>query len=66
VITSLPGKAPYEIDQATNTIDEDIELGKIFVNSEKSHFSAGRAPIGHEQSFNSSTTEGGNEIWRGG
>jgi hypothetical protein len=42
-------------------IDEDIEIGKIFVNSEKSHVSAGRAPIGQEQSFNSSTTEGGNE-----
>ncbi len=42
-------------------IDEDIEISKIFVNSEKSHFSAGRAPIGHEQSFNSSTTKGGNE-----
>ena len=47
-------------------IDEDIEIGKIFVNSEKSHFSAGRAPIGHEQSFNSSTTEGGNETVSGG
>src|ERR1700704_2921735 len=46
-------------------IDEDIEIGKIFVNSEKSHVSAGRAPIGHEQSFNSSTTEGGNETVSG-
>ena len=47
-------------------IDKDIEIGKIFVNSEKSHVSAGRAPIGHEQSFNSSTTEGGNETVSGG
>ena len=47
-------------------IDEDIEISKTFVNSEKSHFSAGRAPIGHEQSFNSSTTEGGNETVSGG
>ncbi len=47
-------------------IDEDIEISKIFVNSEKSHFSAGRAPIGHEQSFNSSTAEGGNETVSGG
>ncbi|MEH2566719.1 hypothetical protein V1289_006346 [Bradyrhizobium sp. AZCC 2289] len=29
--------------------------------SEKSHISAGRSPIDHEQSLNSSTTEGGNE-----
>ena len=57
---------PYEINQATNVIDEDIEIGKIFVNSEKSHVSAGRAPIGHEQSFNSSTTEGGNQTVSGG
>ena len=42
-------------------IDEHIEIGKIFVNSEKSHISAGRSPIDHEQSLNSSTTEGGNE-----
>ncbi|HTE96025.1 MAG TPA: hypothetical protein VK678_21355 [Bradyrhizobium sp.] len=42
-------------------IDQDIEIGEIVVNSEKSHLGAGRAPIDHEQSFNSSTTEGGNE-----
>ncbi len=42
-------------------IDEDIENGKVFVNSETSHFNAGRAPIGHQQSFDSGTTEGGNE-----
>src|SRR5258708_4498913 len=42
-------------------IDEDIENGKIFVNSETSHVRAGRAPIGHEQSFNSGITQGGNE-----
>ena len=47
-------------------IDKDIEIGKIFVNSEKSHVSAGRAPVGHEQSPNSSTTEGGNETVSGG
>src|ERR1700730_18086850 len=52
---------PDEINQAADTIDKDIEIGKIFVNSEKSHVSAGRAPIGHEQSFSSSTEEGGNE-----
>src|SRR5258705_8181100 len=46
-------------------IDKDIEIGKIFINSEKSHFSAGRAPVGHEQSPNSSTTEGGNETLSG-
>ena len=42
-------------------IDKDIEIGKIFINSEKSHFSAGRAPVGHEQPSNSSITERGNE-----
>ena len=47
-------------------IDKDIEIGKIFVNSEKSHFSAGRAPIGHEQSLNSSIAERGNEAVSGG
>ena len=47
-------------------IDKDIEIGKIFINSEKSHVSAGRAPVGHEQSSNSSTTEGGNETVSGG
>ncbi|HWX35704.1 MAG TPA: hypothetical protein VNZ53_50820, partial [Steroidobacteraceae bacterium] len=57
---------PYEINQATNMIDEDIEIGKTLVNSEKSHFSTGRAPIGHEQSFNSGTTKGGNETVSGG
>ncbi len=57
---------PYEINQATNMIDQDIKIGKIFVNSEKPHVSAGRAPIGHEQSFNSSSTEGGNETVSGG
>ena len=46
-------------------IDKDIEIGKIFVNSEKSHVSAGRAPIDHEQSFNSGITEGGNETVSG-
>ena len=56
---------PYEINQATETIDKDIEIGKIFVNSEKSHVSAGRAPIGHEQSLNSSTAERGNEAVSG-
>ncbi len=47
-------------------IDKDIEIGKIVVNSEKSHVGAGRAPIGHEQPFNSGTTEGGNETVPGG
>src|SRR5258708_33651782 len=47
-------------------IDKDIEIGKIFINSEKSHFSAGRAPVGHEQSSNSSITERGNETVSGG
>jgi hypothetical protein len=47
-------------------IDKDIEFGKIFVNSEKSHVGAGRAPIGHEQLFNSGATEGGNETVSGG
>jgi hypothetical protein len=46
-------------------IDKDIEIGKIFIDSEKSHFGAGRAPVGHEQSSNSSTTEGGNETVSG-
>src|ERR1700716_56032 len=46
-------------------IDKDIEIGKIFIDSEKSHVSAGRAPIGHEQSFNSSPTEGSNETVSG-
>ena len=46
-------------------IDEDIENGEIFVNSEISHFNAGRAPIGHEQSTYSGTTEGGNETVSG-
>ncbi len=47
-------------------IDKDIEIGKIFINSEKSHFGAGRAPVGHEQSSNSSITEGGDETVSGG
>src|SRR5712672_3242708 len=47
-------------------IDEDIEIGKIFINSEKSHFSAGRAPVGNEQSSNSSITGRGNETVSGG
>src|SRR4029453_639804 len=47
-------------------IDKDIEIGKIFINSEKSHVGAGRAPVGHEQSSNSSITEGGDETVSGG
>src|SRR5216684_9147837 len=47
-------------------IDKDIEIGKIFINSEKSHLGAGRAPVGHEQSSNSSITERGNETVSGG
>src|SRR5258706_2819927 len=47
-------------------INKDIEIGKIFINSEKSHFSAGRAPVGHEQSSNSSIAERGNETVAGG
>src|SRR5258705_10434595 len=47
-------------------IDKDIEIFKIFINSEKSHFGAGRAPVGHEQSSNSSITERGNETVSGG
>ncbi len=47
-------------------IDKDIEVGKIFINSEKSHFGAGRAPVGHEQSSNSSITQRGNETMSGG
>src|SRR5882724_5152239 len=47
-------------------IDKDIEIGKIFINSKKSHFGAGRAPVGHEQSSNSSITERGNETVSGG
>jgi hypothetical protein len=56
---------PYEINQAADTIDKDIEIGKIFVNSEKPHVGTGRAPIGHEQSFSSGTAEGGNETVSG-
>src|SRR6266404_4177198 len=47
-------------------IDKDIEIGKIFINSEKSHFGVGRAPVGHEQSCNSSITQRGNETVSGG
>src|SRR6266849_7296694 len=47
-------------------IDKDIEIGKIFVNSEKSHLGAGRAPVGHEQSSDSSITQRGNETMSGG
>src|SRR6266849_4038919 len=47
-------------------IDKEIEIGKIFINSDKSHFGAGRAPVGHEQSSNSSITERGNETVSGG
>src|SRR4029453_12112915 len=47
-------------------IDKEIEIGKIFINSEKSHVGAGRAPVGHEQSSNSSITEGGDETVSGG
>src|SRR5712664_3787716 len=57
---------PDEINQATEMIDQDIETGKIVVNAEKSHLGAGRAPIDHEQSFNSGTTEGGNKTVPGG
>src|SRR5712664_4680091 len=60
-----PLAEPHEIDQATDIIDKDIEIGKIVINSEKSHLGAGRAPIHHEQSFNSGTTEGGNETVSG-
>ncbi len=56
---------PYEINQAADTIDKDIEIGKIFVNSEKSHVGTSRTPIGHEQSFSSGTAEGGNETVSG-
>ena len=38
-------------------IDKDVEVGKIFVDTEKSHVGAGGAPIGHEELFNSSSTE---------
>jgi hypothetical protein len=54
-----------EINRATDTIDKDIEIRKIFVNADKSHVSARRAPIGHEQSLKSSTTESGNETVSG-
>jgi hypothetical protein len=47
-------------------VDKDIEIGKIFINSEKSHFGAGRAPVGHEQSASSSITERGNKTVSGG
>ena len=47
-------------------INKDIEIGKIVINSEKPHVGAGRAPIGHEQPFNSGSAEGGNETVPGG
>ncbi len=47
-------------------IDKDIEIGKIVINSEKSHVGAGRAPIRHEQPLNSGAAEGGNETMPGG
>src|SRR5258705_4970683 len=47
-------------------IYKDIEIFKIFINSEKSHFGAGRAPVGHEQPSNSSITERGNKTVSGG
>jgi hypothetical protein len=39
-------------------IDKHIERGQILVNAERPHVGAGRAPIGHEQPFNSSATKG--------
>ena len=47
-------------------IDQEIEIGKIVINSEKFHVSAGRAPIGHQQPINSGIAEGGNETVPGG
>ncbi|HMI12221.1 MAG TPA: hypothetical protein VK567_11600 [Bradyrhizobium sp.] len=47
-------------------IDQDVEIGEIVINAEKSHLGAGRAPIDHEQSFHSGTTEGGNKTMPGG
>ncbi|HMI12220.1 MAG TPA: hypothetical protein VK567_11595, partial [Bradyrhizobium sp.] len=55
-----------EINQATEMIDQDIEIGEIVINAEKSHLGAGRAPIDHEQSFNSGPTESGNKTVPGG
>ena len=52
---------PDEIDQPAEMIDEDVELGEIVVNAEKSHIGARRAPVGHEQPFNSGAAEGGNQ-----
>ena len=57
---------PDQIDQAAKLIDKDIEIGKIVVDSEISHLRTGRAPIGHEQSFNSGTAKRGDETVSGG
>ena len=46
-------------------IDKDIEIGKVVINSEKSHVGTGRAPIGHEQPFNSFAAEGSNKTVTG-
>ena len=52
---------PDEISQTADFIDQDIEVGKVVINTEKSHIGAGRAPIGHEQPLRSSAAQGGNE-----
>ena len=42
-------------------IDEDVERGEIVIDAEESHIRARRAPVGHEQPFNSGVTEGGDK-----
>ncbi len=42
-------------------IDKDVEIGEVVVDPAKSHVGAGRAPVDHEQPFDSGITEGGNE-----
>jgi len=57
---------PDEIDQASEFVDKNVQVGKIIVDSKKSPVGAGRTPIGHEQPLDSGIAEGGDEAVPGG
>ena len=57
---NLPAQ-PDEIDQTAEIIDKNIKRGEIVIDAEKPHLRGRRAPVGHEQPFDSGFTERGNK-----
>jgi hypothetical protein len=55
-----------QIGHAADLVDDDVELGEIIVDAEKTHFGGRRAPIGHEYPLQPGLTQRGNKAVAGG